>query len=49
MSERSEYVFGYQEKEFQRLMYQSRFLGGLTEDTFRRAGIGHGMRILDVG
>jgi len=46
---RSEYVLGYQDNELQRLMYQSRFLGELTEDIFRKAGIGPGMRVLDVG
>jgi SAM-dependent methyltransferase len=43
------YVLGHSEHELQRLILQSRFLGELTEEVFRRAGIGEGMRVLDVG
>ncbi len=43
------YVLGHSEGELQRLMNQSRFVGELTEEVFRRAGITTGMRVLDVG
>lgn len=43
------YVLGHSDQELLRLITQSRFLGELTEDVFRRAGLGEGMRVLDVG
>jgi SAM-dependent methyltransferase len=43
------YVLGTSEVELQRLIDQSRFYGELTEEVLRRAGIGAGMRVLDVG
>lgn len=43
------YVLGYSEIESQRLINQSRFYGELTEEVLRRAGIGSGVRVLDVG
>jgi ubiquinone/menaquinone biosynthesis C-methylase UbiE len=43
------YALGYSEGEFKRLEQQSRILGELTEDVLRRAGIGEGMTVLDVG
>lgn len=43
------YVFGHSEDEQQRLMYQHAAFGPLTERTLREAGIGAGMRVLDVG
>jgi SAM-dependent methyltransferase len=44
-----EYVLGRSEKESQRLVRQSAFLRPSTERVFRKAGIGAGMRVLDVG
>jgi SAM-dependent methyltransferase len=44
-----EYALGYSEREQQRLLFQSRFYGGLTERLFRAAGLGPGMSVLDVG
>src|SRR5262249_19073017 len=43
------YVLGHCETELRRLAMQSAFWGELTEEIFRRAGIGIGMRVLDVG
>lgn len=43
------YVLGHSDQELLRLITQSRFIGELTEDVFRRAGLGEGMRVLDVG
>jgi ubiquinone/menaquinone biosynthesis C-methylase UbiE len=43
------YVLGHSDDELQRLIHQSRFLGLLTEQVFLNAGIGSGMRVLDVG
>jgi ubiquinone/menaquinone biosynthesis C-methylase UbiE len=43
------YVLGRSEAESQRLIKQSSFLQPFTERLFRRAGIGPGMRVLDLG
>jgi hypothetical protein len=43
------YVLGHSEPELQRLIEQSRFYGELTEQFLRSAGLGAGMRVLDVG
>ena len=43
------YVLGHSETELRRLAMQSAFWGELTEEVFRRAGIGVGMHVLDVG
>src|SRR5215510_7804091 len=43
------YVLGHSETELRRLAMQSTFWGELTEEIFRRAGIGVGMHVLDVG
>ena len=43
------YVFGYTEAELQRLIRQSAFYAEFTEEILRSAGIGQGMRVLDVG
>ncbi len=43
------YVLGHSESELRRLALQSTFWGELTEEVFRRAGIGTGMHVLDVG
>lgn len=43
------YVLGHSAEELNRLIDQARLFGELTEDVFVRAGIGRGMRVLDVG
>lgn len=43
------YPLGYSDEEFKRLERQGAFLRDLTEDVLRRAGIGAGMRVLDIG
>jgi ubiquinone/menaquinone biosynthesis C-methylase UbiE len=43
------YALGYAEGEFRRLELQGKLLRDLTEDVLRRAGIGPGMRVLDIG
>jgi ubiquinone/menaquinone biosynthesis C-methylase UbiE len=43
------YVFGHSDAELQRLIDQSRLLGDLTEQVLRQAGLGPGMRVLDIG
>jgi SAM-dependent methyltransferase len=43
------YVLGHSEPELRRLAMQSAFWGELTEEVFQRAGIGVGMRVLDIG
>jgi 2-polyprenyl-3-methyl-5-hydroxy-6-metoxy-1,4-benzoquinol methylase len=43
------YVLGHSSEELNRLIDQARLFGELTEDVFVRAGIGAGMRVLDVG
>jgi ubiquinone/menaquinone biosynthesis C-methylase UbiE len=45
----SDYVMGYSEQEQQRLMLQAAILRPWTERFFRAAGLGTGMRVLDVG
>jgi 2-polyprenyl-3-methyl-5-hydroxy-6-metoxy-1,4-benzoquinol methylase len=45
----TEYALGYSEQEAERLKIQAQFLRGLTETFFRAAGVGEGMRVLDVG
>lgn len=45
----NDYALGHNHEELQRLIGQSRFLGELTEELLRAAGIGPGMRVLDVG
>jgi len=45
----NEYALGHNHEELQRLIGQSRFLGELTEELLRAAGIMPGMRVLDVG
>jgi SAM-dependent methyltransferase len=45
----NEYALGHNHEELQRLIGQSRFLGELTEELLRAAGIKPGMRVLDVG
>ncbi len=43
------YVLGHSEKELQRLVAQGRFFGELTASVLQAAGIGAGMRVLDIG
>jgi SAM-dependent methyltransferase len=43
------YALGRSQEEYQRLSEQAAFLGGTTERLFRAAGLGPGMRVLDVG
>lgn len=43
------YVLGHSETEVRRLAMQSAFWGELTGEIFRRAGIGAGMHVLDIG
>src|SRR2546425_12792213 len=43
------YVLGHSEIELDHLISQSRFYGELTEEVLCRAGIGAGMRVVDVG
>ncbi len=45
----NDYALGHNHDELQRLIGQSRFLGELTEELLRAAGIRPGMRVLDVG
>jgi len=42
-------VLGHSAEELNRLIDQARLFGELTEELFVRAGIGAGMRVLDVG
>jgi cyclopropane fatty-acyl-phospholipid synthase-like methyltransferase len=49
MSESCSYPLGYSEDEARRLASQSAFLEDLTADVLRRAGIGSGMEVLDLG
>jgi 2-polyprenyl-3-methyl-5-hydroxy-6-metoxy-1,4-benzoquinol methylase len=43
------YAMGYTQHELERLMFQARLLRPMTERLLRGAGIGPGMRVLDVG
>ena len=43
------YILGHDPGELDRLIAQARFFGDLTEEVLRRAGVGPGMRVLDVG
>lgn len=45
----ADYVLGRSEAEHRRLVEQAAFLRPLTERIFRAAGVGPGMRVLDVG
>lgn len=49
MSESHDYPLGYSEQEARRLADQGALLEDLTEDVLRRAGLLHGMRVLDIG
>jgi ubiquinone/menaquinone biosynthesis C-methylase UbiE len=43
------YVLGDSDDELDRLAQQAELYAGITEDVLKRAGIGPGMRVLDVG
>lgn len=45
----STYFLGHADDELQRLIDQARFFGDLTEQVLTQAGIGSGMRVLDIG
>lgn len=49
MSTPSNYVLGQSTHEYERLMLQGKLLRPFTERTFRSAGVGPGMRVLDLG
>jgi 2-polyprenyl-3-methyl-5-hydroxy-6-metoxy-1,4-benzoquinol methylase len=49
MSESNSYPLGYSEDEARRLASQAAFFEDLTADVLRRAGIGSGMEVLDLG
>ncbi len=49
MRKSQDYPLGYSEQEARRLADQAALLEDLTEDVLRRAGLLHGMRVLDVG
>lgn len=44
-----QYILGHAEDELDRLVDQARFFGDLTEHVLRLAGVGPGMRVLDLG
>jgi 2-polyprenyl-3-methyl-5-hydroxy-6-metoxy-1,4-benzoquinol methylase len=43
------YILGHDGDELDRLIDQARFFGDLTDEVLGRAGIGPGMRVLDIG
>ena len=43
------YILGHDRDELDRLIDQARFFGDLTDEVLRRAGVGPGMRVLDLG
>lgn len=45
----SAYVLGHANRELDRLIEQARFIGDLTAQVLTLAGLGEGMRVLDVG
>lgn len=45
----SAYVLGHTNRELDRLIEQARFLGDLTAQVLTLAGLGEGMRVLDIG
>jgi SAM-dependent methyltransferase len=49
MSEPYDYPLGYSVLEARRLAERGSLLEPFTEDVFRRAGLGPGMRVLDIG
>jgi len=49
MNDAHDYPLGYSDHEARRLAEQGALLEDLTQDMLRRAGLQHGMRILDIG
>lgn len=49
MSEHQPYALPFSETEVRRLIVQSLYWADITEDLLRRAGIGAGMHVLDIG
>ena len=49
LSKTKDYVLGYSEEEYQRLMMQARFLRHYTEKYLRSAGVGQAISVLDAG
>src|SRR5215468_10279635 len=47
--QQSFYALGHSEQELQRLSRQGQAFGPFTRQVFEEAGIGRGMRVLDVG
>jgi ubiquinone/menaquinone biosynthesis C-methylase UbiE len=45
----SDYILGHSDREIRRLMHQGTILRPITERLLRDAGIGRGMRVLDLG
>jgi len=43
------YILGHSEEEIQRLIFIAKYYRPFTERVFREAGVGAGMRVLDVG
>jgi cyclopropane fatty-acyl-phospholipid synthase-like methyltransferase len=43
------YAMGYDDRERRRLQLQASIINPVTEQLLRRAGLGDGMRVLDVG
>src|SRR5437667_6242552 len=48
-SQQSSYALGHSEQELERLAHQAQVFAPFTRQLFEQAGIGPGMRILDVG
>lgn len=44
-----DYALGHSDRELERLSAQDRFVGAVTRQFFLEAGVGAGMRVLDVG
>ena len=49
VSDDSQYILGHSDREIERLKSQAQLIDPITERFFREAGLGPGMRVLDVG
>lgn len=49
LGQKPAYILGHSEDEMNRLISQARFFGDLTAQVLQLAGLGEGMRVLDVG
>ena len=49
MRKEQDYPLGYSAQEAQRLEDQGALIAEFTEDLLRRAGLRHGMQVLDIG